>query len=300
MNFQQLRAFITVAHEGSLTVASEKLFTSQAAVSAQLKGLEEELGVRLFDRTPRGMALTGEGRVLLDEAAKVMEAANNVKQTAKAIQGKGIRGEFRLGTISDPVVLRLGQFFSTLLAKYPDLKLSLSQSISGEIVRRVLQKQIDAGYLIGKVQHPELHCVEIAPVTLRIVAPMSYRDKIASATWTEIAALPWISTPQNCSFRQIAAAMFDRHGATPSVLIEADQEATLVDLVSAGVGLTLIREDVALSAEAAGKLLVWGPGAEVSTLNLVFLRSERGNPLMQAVLDVIAEVWRISVDPVPA
>ncbi|AKJ30814.1 LysR family transcriptional regulator [Caldimonas brevitalea] len=291
MNFQHLRTFVVIAQERSLTLAADKLCLSQPAVSAQLKSLEEELDLRLFDRTPRGMVLTEEGKVIIEEASKALSAAENVKRTAKSFNGNGVRGEFKLGTISEPSVLRLSQFLTLILERYPELRLALSHSISGFIVDRVLERAINAGYIIGEVPHPDLEFIPVAPITLRVVGPMQLQHDIQKATWKDVATYPWITTPAKCSFRQIASDMFARNGVAPRTVIEADQENTLVDLVHTGVGLTLLREDLAIAAETAGKLVIWGPGVEVSHLNLVYLKSERDSPMLRAVLSVISDLW---------
>ena len=108
MDLQHLRTFVAIAQEGSLTRAATKLCLSQPAVSAQLKNFEEELNVRLFQRTPRGMVLTAEGHALLEEASKALVAARNVSATARNFQ-RDVCGEFRLGTIADPGILRLNE-----------------------------------------------------------------------------------------------------------------------------------------------------------------------------------------------
>ncbi|ALV05178.1 LysR family transcriptional regulator [Roseateles depolymerans] len=78
MDLQQLRTFTVIAREGSLARASAQLFLSQPAISAQLKALESELGVKLFDRTSKGMTLTFAGRDLLQEASNNLAAATNI------------------------------------------------------------------------------------------------------------------------------------------------------------------------------------------------------------------------------
>jgi DNA-binding transcriptional LysR family regulator len=295
VDLQQLRVFVSIAQEGNLTKASSKLCLSQPAVSAQLKSLEEELNVKLFERNSRGMVPTNEGRVLLDEANKVLLAAKKVSTTARSFQGEDLIGELRLGTISDPIILRLEDFFSRLIVQYPKLKLSMSQGISGDIIERVIEQRLDAGYVIGDVENSELGCIKIAPVTLRVVAPLSYRDNLKEASWQDVARLPWLSTPEKCSFRKITSKMFARHNVQPQTLIEADQESTLVNLVTAGVGMTLLREDVAMAAEANGKLIVWNPGIEVSQLNFIYLLSEMENPMTQAILAVLSSVWNLPI-----
>jgi len=107
MELYQLKTFVAIAHEGSLTRAAERVFTSAPAVSAQLKALEDELGVKLFERTPRGMTLTDAGRRMLDEAERTLASATRMRSAAEQIRG-AVQGMVRFGTVVDPVALRLG------------------------------------------------------------------------------------------------------------------------------------------------------------------------------------------------
>lgn len=293
MDLQQLRTFTVIAKEGSLARAASLLFLSQPAISAQIKALESELSVKLFDRTPKGMLLTFEGKSLLEEASNALLAASNISAKAQHFRANGVSGEFRLGTISDPVVLRLGEFLSTLVEKYPDLKLSLNQGISGDISNRILNREVHAGYLIGEPQNSKISTIKIAPVTLRIVGPAKWKDRLLHSNWDDIVRLPWLSTPEKCSFRHIAARMFARHRVLPQTVIEADQEVMLRDLVAQGIGLSLLREDIAVAGEAAGKLAIWSPGMEIDYLYFAYLQEQESTPFMQAVLPLVRQVWHI-------
>ena len=83
MELYQLTTFVAIAREGSLTRAAERVFTSAPAVSAQLKALEDELGVKLFERTSRGMALTEAGQRLLEEAERTLASALRMRSAAR-------------------------------------------------------------------------------------------------------------------------------------------------------------------------------------------------------------------------
>src|ERR1043165_8872437 len=85
MELYQVRTFLTVADEGHLTRAAEKLFTSQPAVSGQIRVLEEELGIRLFERSAKGMTLTAAGIRMRDQARRIVEAARDFKQQAEGL-----------------------------------------------------------------------------------------------------------------------------------------------------------------------------------------------------------------------
>ena len=88
MELYQLRSFIAVAELAHLTRAAERLHVSQPALSAQIKALEDELGVHLFERTPAGMTLTAAGKRLLPEAAKVLADAAALYGKARAMEGE--------------------------------------------------------------------------------------------------------------------------------------------------------------------------------------------------------------------
>ena len=96
MELYQLRSFVAVAEAGHLTRAAEKLHVSQPAVSAQIKALEDELDLALFERTPSGMVLTAAGERLLADAEKVLAAAQAMRTEAKALKGE-VAGKVREG-----------------------------------------------------------------------------------------------------------------------------------------------------------------------------------------------------------
>lgn len=297
MDLNQLRSFSCIAREGSLARASALLFLSPPAVSAQIKALETELQLKLFDRSAKGMVLTSAGTALLLEANKALDAASNVSVKAKNFRNDRIMGEFQLGTISDPIMLRLGEFLTILVSRYPGLKPSLCQGISGEIINRVVAGKIQAGYIIGDAGHDHIASIKIAPISLRVVAPIKWKDQLIDASWEDIVTFPWISTPENCSFRSIASKMFARHNVTPRIVIEADQEQLLGDLVAQGIGLSLLREDIAIAAEAEGKIAVWSPGMEMDHLYFIYRDTEEKSPLMQAIIPIIHQIWQIPPDP---
>ena len=208
---------------------------------------------------------------------------------------EGISGEYRIGTITDPVILRLGELLSCMTSRYPDLRLILIQGISGDVVDWVIEGRVDAGYVIGEPGGYRIAAIKVAPVTLRVVAPAAWSDEIKRRDWAGIAELPWIATPAKCSFNRLAVQMFARHGVKPQTVVETDQEHTLRELVASGIGLTLLREDVALNALAAGEVTIWEPGVEVSHLYFIFARENENSPALQAILTAVCNVWGLSI-----
>jgi DNA-binding transcriptional LysR family regulator len=293
MELYQLRTFAAVADEGHLTRAAERLHLSQPAVSAHIKALEDDLGVLLFDRSSSGMALTRAGRALVEHAERILAAAGELRYAARAFQGE-IAGHVRLGTVSDPEVLRLGASLGRLVERHPGLEIELRQEVSGEALEAVRVGELDASYYFGKVAEPEIAGMALCEIAYRVVAPATWSERVREARWHELAALPWIVTPAISSHRRLMQRLFDRNGAAPSKVVEADHEAVIASLVEAGVGLSLLREDLAADKVRAGGLVTWQEARPTTTLWFVHRADRAEDPVIAALREAIAQAWKPS------
>src|SRR5438132_12965059 len=118
MDQPQLRAFVTVAHEGNLTRAAERLHLTQPAVSLQIKSLQAALELQLFTRTPSGMVLTDDGAKLLPFAERVLASIAELRAASSSLHAT-LSGTLAIGTILDPEFTRLGAFLKRLVETYP-------------------------------------------------------------------------------------------------------------------------------------------------------------------------------------
>jgi DNA-binding transcriptional LysR family regulator len=153
MELYQLRSFVAVAEAGHLTRASEKLHVSQPAVSAQIKALEDELELALFERTSSGMVLTSAGERLLADAEKVLAAAQLMRNEAKALKGE-VAGKVSVGTTSDPAFIRVGEFLNATVERFPLLQVELHQAVTGAAFAKVRDGELDASFYYGEIEHP--------------------------------------------------------------------------------------------------------------------------------------------------
>lgn len=290
MELYQLRSFAAIAETGQLTRAAEKLHVSQPAVSAQLKALEEELEFALFDRTPNGMVLTAAGKRLLAEADKVLAAAQNLQNNARALKGEVV-GKTRIGTLSDPEFIRVGEFIGAATTRHPLLELELHQGVTGELLERVRDGALDASFYYGDLKFPSVAGIALREIAYRVAAPASWCERLQNAGWHEIARQPWIIPPLISTHHQLAYALLREHGVEPTRVVEADQEAVVDSLVVAGVGIALMREDVALARETAGEVCLWNDIRMPTTLWFIYLREREEDPAIRALLQVEKEVW---------
>lgn len=292
MEMYQLKTFVSVAQEGHLTRASESLHLSQPAVSAHIKSLEDELGVLLFDRTPKGMQLTPAGKLLLKQAENALTATRDLYTQAKLLKGE-LSGSVQLGTIAEPISLKMGEFLNMAAACYPQITFHLIHGISGTIVSGIKRRKLDAGFILGTNEDDEIAILRLKNVRLYVTAPVAWRDRIEKTGWLEIAALPWIVTPPG-SIIQLSQERAHRRKMKPDD--DASHEITLEKLLAAGLGLSLLREDQAVAAEQAGEVVLWRQLFCETPLSFLYLKERRSDPVIKALISVAKQVWGNSVD----
>ncbi len=295
MELYQLRSFIAVAKMGHLTRAAEKLHLSQPAISAQIKALESEFELALFERTYSGMVLTPAGERLLTDVERVLDAARALHNVAKALKGE-ITGKVRVGTSSDPGFIRIGEFLNAQIERHPLLQVQLHQEVTGAAFAKVLDGELDASFYYGDLEHPTMGRLRLRASTYRVAAAAAWSDRVRDASWNELALQPWIITPSISSHHKLVRALFDEHGIEPTELVEADQESVIANLVASGVGLSLIREDLALRKEAAGEMCLWRDVRLESTLWFIYLLARKDDPVIRALLSVLRDIWKLAGD----
>jgi len=291
MELNQLRAFVEIAKVGQLTRAAERLHLSQPALSGQLKALEEALGVSLFERSSSGMTLTPGGRSLLSEAEGVLTAIQQLKHSAQHLQGRPA-GRLSLGTVLDPVTLRVGDFLARAIETYPLIDIDLHQIFSGAAIAGVREGSLDASFFFGTVDDPELFAEPLRTLTYRVALPAEWGLDRHRTEWSTLAARPWILAPQTSSHRDLAMALFAERGVSPTQVTEADNENVILNLIESGVGASIVREEFALAAEEEGRIALWTAAKLETRLWFILQASRAEDPLLAAVREVLKEVWR--------
>ena len=298
VELNRLRSFAAVAEAGHLTRAAEKLHLSQPALSAQIKALEDELALSLFERTSVGMTLTAAGKRILAEAEKVLAATQVLQAEARALTG-AVAGAAKLGTLSDPEFIRLGEFMNAAIERYPLLEIEFQHEITGVALEHVREGTLDASFYYGDMASPQVAGVALREIGYVVAAPAEWRARIEHAGWNEIAAEPWIIPPAVSTHHQLAHALFRAHGVEPAKLVGADHESVVSSLVASGLGLALIREEIAARMADSGEICLWRDARISTTLWFVYLQSREHDPVIRALLDVLRDVWDLRRDAGP-
>ncbi len=281
-----------VAEEGHLTRAAERLHASQPAVSAHIKALEEEFGVALFLRSPKGMHLTREGEVLRVQAQKALSTIEEIHQKASTLK-EDIFGTVKLGLHIDPRFLRIDRFLSYMQKAYGKIDFHLLQRWSYEQPDALKKGVLDAGYIYGLPDTKDVAAISLRKFNIVVAGPPQWEERLNGAGWEEVANMPWIWTPPSCRFSKIAARAFEKHFIKPLKITVADQEPVIQLLVKSGVGLALMIEEEAMEAKTHGELTVWDTVVDTIDLSFVYPFHRKNDPLLKAVVEGIREVWEL-------
>ncbi len=304
---QTLRAFVAVAREGNVSRAAQRINLSQPAVSLQLKSLAAATGLTLFTRTPQGLVLTRDGALLLPQAEKALAALADFGHAAQSLHST-VRGTLRIGTILDPEFTRLGAFLKQLVESAPQIDTELRQGMSGQVLDQVLRAELDVGFYLGlpdagaasakpaqkAAATSELAARSLTPFTYRVIAPAGWGPQVQGRDWKALAALPWLATPPASAHHRLLASVFgpgSLTGVEPRRVALVDQEASMLDLVKSGVGLSLARDSVAIRESQAHGLVVADRVSLDCALSFVCLRARRDEPVVASAWAALDAVW---------
>ncbi|MGH8493782.1 MAG: LysR family transcriptional regulator [Moraxellaceae bacterium] len=290
MELYQLRTFVTVAEHGNLTQAAEVLHLSQPAVTAQIKALEEEFGLALFERIAGGVTLTRAGNELIDEARTLLAGARHLRESAQQMAG-ATRSRLRLGTILTPDLLRLGPLCRALQERYPLLDLELRPGLSGDILNLVRKKELDAGFFIGRNPYSNVASWTLTPLDFTVIAPPEWADRIG-ADLKALGKLPWIGAMPFSAQHTLQQEFWRRHNLHPKSLLAAGQESDFPELVSAGLGLALMREPQASSLAAEGRVLRIAEASFQADLSFITASDNAESLLVTALREILNDCWR--------
>src|SRR5436190_22521484 len=174
MELRHLRYFVAVAEELNFRRAAERLRLAQPALSAQIKSLEDELELRLLERTTRSVKLTHAGRVFLDEARAVLSAAARAEQRVKKAE-HGLVGTLRVGVIAPAANAWLAGILRGFHQRFPGVQLSLFDLTSPEQLHRLHVGELDGGLLRPPVSFPELDHKFVEESWQILAAPAGHR-----------------------------------------------------------------------------------------------------------------------------
>jgi len=248
MELRHIRYFLAVAREGNFTRAAERLGIGQPPLSMQIKDLEREVGAALFYRRPHGAELTEAGQAFLDGVggmpARADEAADAARRAARGEGGRlaiGMTSTAALNPIVPDGIRRFGQL-------YPDVALRIEEANSLELVRHIDEGQLDVAVVRpAGLDRPSLTLRTV--IDERLMAALPEGHELASHSTLRLIDLrndPLILTPREVGrgLRDVTLDLCREAGFEPRIGREAPHIASILSLVSAALGVTLMPESM--------------------------------------------------------
>lgn len=292
MDIAHLKTFLAVADASNLTRAARQLYMTPPAVSAQIKALEETLGVPLFARERTGMTLTAQGHALREHALAVIAASDRLSDRAAAMRGQ-LAGRVAIGLNASPHFLRLPEAILRLQRDNPAVELTLSSTSTAGVLDGLRARSLHAGYVFGDISGDDVLADALCTAELVVAAPAVWAPKLANATWADVCELPWVYSTCYCPFQQLLDDKLAAMQLHVSQKVSANDEFTKRELVSACVGLALIERSDAEEGARAGSLVIWPSEPTPCVLSFACLTARADDPLIAAVRQAITVVWSV-------
>jgi len=250
-DLRQWRYFVTVADERHFGRAAERLSMTQPPLSQAIRALEDTLGVALFARTKRSVALTAVGAALLPDVRRLLASADALPPLARRL-ARGEAGSLSLAFVSTADYGLLPSLLRAFGARYPQVRLQLAEATSDVQIDELVAGRIDAGLVIPPVPPRHAAGLSYLPVVrepLVVAMPAAAAHGVSEdepVHLADLAALPLVIFPRRLApgFYDIITGCYGAAGETPRIGQEAIQMQTIVSLVSAGMGVALVPQSL--------------------------------------------------------
>jgi len=253
MDLKQLQTFLTAAETLSFTQTAQLLDYAQSSITAQIKSLEEELGVILFERLGKRVTLTDEGKRLHQYAQKMLELNSEMK---KAVSNEQAQVVLKIGAQESQCVYRLPSILQQYQKAYPQIKIIFKPVHTTEIAKDLLQSgNLDVAFISDAYKETPMLYRErlIQEQIIFVSAPTSIKSHTLSAQ--QLSAETMLLTENGCSYRNQLEAQLQQEGLLPLQMIEFASIEAIKQCVMAGLGITFLPKMVVEKELEDGQLI---------------------------------------------
>jgi DNA-binding transcriptional LysR family regulator len=297
VELHQLQCFIAVLEEGGFKRATARLGITQPALSYQIKRLEEELGVQVFNRGSGGITSTEAGRVLFDHAHQVIAAVREAHQAVRELSG-GVTGEIRIGTIKCVGTYFLPYVLWEIRAKHPMVRPKILYRDSDDLLQALLANKLDVALMPDPPQDPRLGYRSIFEEQISLVSGPGHRFYgRPHVDLAELDDVQFVSLSPQSPTGALIRRYLDRLGVSAVPAVTTDNIETVKRMVEAGMGVAFL-PDMATSDDVAED---GGPGrlsrsAVEPTLSLPLViaswRDAHHSLALDAFIDEVCRIGR--------
>lgn len=292
MELRQLRYAVAVARRLSFTQAAADLALAQPALSQQVAALESELGLKLFDRTSRRVALTDAGRAFVERAERILGDVAAAREEMTSYAG-GLRGRVVVGTYQSFSEYRLPKLLGRFHAEYPGIEIALREGMADDLFPALASGTIDV--FIGNVgetsvnvaaefEHEPLYDDELS-IAVAATHPLAARSSVAM---NELRDEPWIIFRPGSQMTQRLLSTAHGAGFAPRVAFESVDTLTVRALVAEGLGIALFPRTLGNTPGPNIALVSLAPEKMIRTMSLVTRKAPYG-PSAKSFINFLRE-----------
>ena len=255
MDLRQLEYVTAVSAHGGFTRAALALHVAQPSLSQGVQSLERELGVQLFERLGRSVALTPAGEAVVDGARRVLRDAADLRAAAAAVAGV-VTGRLDVVALPTLAVDPLARLIGAFRAAHPGVTVQVTEpEDTASVERQVLSGRAELGFADLTTGGRDLTRIELFRQEVVAVCPPGTVVDGPTLTPAALARLPLLATPPGTSTRRLLDQVIARSGATANVVVETSHRESLVPLAVAGAGTTIVPAPLAVDAERLGAVV---------------------------------------------
>lgn len=294
MEMRQLQMFVMLAEELNFTRTAERLHTVQSNVTSHVRHLEEELGVRLFDRYPRRLVITDAGTQFLPYAQRVLDTVAEATQAMRS--GEEPAGPLRIGAPESIVTYRLPATLRRFRERYPHVRLMLRPYVDGPLAQPLQSGEFDLAVRIAdSIPDRTLGSRRIgAERILFVAAPQHPLARHARIQPRDLASHPLLLTEEGCAYRKKLERILRARGIKPQSVGEFASVEAIKQCATLGMGIALLPEIVVAAEVRSGALRVlpWrGPDVSMAT-HVVWHKDRSMTAAMRGFLETLDAAGR--------
>lgn len=292
LTLKQLRYFEALARHAHFGRAADACAISQPALSMQIKDLEASLGAALFERGARQLRLTGFGEEFALRVAEILRSVDELEDLARASRDRPA-GRLRIGVIPTIAPYLLPTIIGDLARVYPGLDIHVRETMTPKLLQELAQGRLDTAIMALPVSEPAFAEVALFAEDFVLVRPAEDAGKPVPNAET-LRRMRLLLLEEGHCFRDQALAFCNLHAALPRELLDASSLSTLVQMVSAGIGVTLIPEmAVAVETRSAPVSIARFPAPAPSrTIGMIWRRTSPLAKQLVQISDVVRDSAR--------
>ena len=292
MEIRQLKAFLAIAEAKTFTAGARRVNVTQAAISMQIRQLEDEVGLSLFTRTPRRVILTEAGEYLLERARKILREHDSALAEIAEVAGAEY-GRLRIGSASGTFAMQqLPVIMKQLKEKFPNSELSVASGTSQKLIDRMMHGEIDTAFISLPVDNTNVTCESLFSDEIVAIAhpkhPLAKEKYISAAT---LAGENLILGERGGNTRRMIDEFFAAANVKPNIAMELSRQEAVTQMVEQNLGVGMAGAKTVAKEIKEGRLTSWLiEGAEIKwELGLARLRGGHFSPIVKEFVRLCKE-----------